>query len=641
MQREIGIIIRVKDAAKAKEEIKNIVDTKLLGNVKLANTEFKKLGDEVQRTGSNAKGATSQFDNMFKRLATGTGLLYALRRGLTAAFGSFEAGAGLERAAVQFESSIGKVNEFLPQLRNATRGTVEDMKLLSTANRAVMEGLNPKSLTKMYQMATVASRKLGLESEQAIQTISNAIVRQDESALTTLGTILKTNIGLKVQTAIMSKNAGVMSGAAAIAIRQSVIMAELNKRFGGFNQLQEDGVEIIQQFRAAMSNLRTSIGPIVGLVLAPALKALSGLANGLSSILMQLKDNPAFQAAARNIGMVLTALTAAKTIMMITSLAKAIGLFTFGIKGLAIAAGGFGFMKILGMETNDLSVGFSKVSTAASVFFQLIGSYDDNTGMSKVLTKDKEALGGFYKVIFQAAKIFMVLKAAASGVFDAISTGIRTIAPFLGSFGTALVDILESISNETPLAQSSLDKIRTVFEGITYGIVGAAGAVALFFNKTLVVVKVATLFYSVLSAVLKAKAAWVAFAATAGSVGWISAISTALLGLITKFKLLAAAKLAAMGPVGWAVLGAGAIAATGYALSQGSEANTNSGNTSTATAAPDMREQNIQAVSTTEDTSSQKWLPKIFEVLTRQDQREEQQSAESRVAPIDRTFLRR
>jgi hypothetical protein len=627
MQREIGIIIRVKDAAKAKQEIKDIVDTKLLGSAKAATKEFKQMGDEVKRSGTNAKVATSQFDSMFNRMAKGAGILYTLRRGLNAAFGSFEAGAGLERAAVQFESSIGKINEFLPQLRSATRGTVNDMRLLETANRSVMEGLNPKNLTKMYQMATVASRKLGLESEQAIQTISNAIVRQDESALTTLGTILKTNIGLKVQTAIMSKNAGVMSGAAAIAIRQSVIMSELNKRFGGFNQLQEDGIELIQQFRAAMSNLRMSIGPIIGIVMGPALKALSGIANGLSTLLTQLKDSPSFQTAARNIGAVLAVLAAAKTVALVMSLAKAVGIFSLGIKGLAVAAGGLAVLKILGMETNDLSVGFSKLSTAAQVFFQLIGNYDDATGMSKVLDKDKQALGGLYNAVFTAAKIWKVFEAAGRGALNGVKLLLDIVAPVLGSFGGALQSVLNSFINGEPLLQSALDKIERGFKLLT------AAALPVFIGKMLLA-----------TTAVKGLALGVStFFGLAKGVGIVSALAAA-------FKVLAVAAIAAMsamGPVGWAMLAGGAALGIGAGVAALSSADSSSSsmNQTSASPSPDMREQNVQAASRGEfDQQMLKYmsaLPKLVDIQERQDQREEQRDVQQRVSPAGGNIYRR
>lgn len=629
MQREIGIIIRVKDAAKAKAEINGIVDNKLLGNVKAATNNFNQMGKEVESSGQKARRAKDDFSSFFKNLTKGAASLHIIKRGLNMAFGSFEAGAGLERASVQFESSIGKINTMLPQLRAATRGTVEDMKLLQTANRAVIEGLDPRNLTKMYQMATVASRKLGLESEQSIQTISNAIIRQDESALTTLGTILKTNVGLKVQNAIMSKNAGVMSGAAAIAIRQSVIMAELNKRFSGFNTLQEDSVEIIQQFRAAMSNLRMSIGPVLGQFMAPLLKLAGSLANTLSDALRVLKDSPAFQTAARNIGVVLGVFTAAKVISGIMAVTKALGLFSLGIKGLAIMAGGLSVLKVMGLETNDLTAGFTKLSTAASVFFQLISSYDSNTGMSQILSADKEALGGLYTVIFTAAKAFKVLESVGKGTLQGIKNVIDFVTPVLGSFGTTLSSILDSIINNKPLLQSSLNQIERLASLVGPMVLG--GALAFTLGKVLAI-----------GAAFKGAAVGLAaLFGVAKGIGVVTALGMAVKALGVAFLGLTAAMMS--NPVGLAILGAGALGAGAlYYATQGDSAPTSSGmNTSSTPTPPDLREQNVQSVSREEDSRGVKLLTEIRDSNISMNEKEEQRDIQNRVAPIDRTFLRR
>lgn len=313
----------------------------------------------------------------------------------------------------QFETSIGRVNDTLPQLLAATRNTVNDLKLLETANRAVMEGLNPKKLVGMYQMATVASRKLGLDTEQSIQTISNAIVRQDESALATLGTILKTNIGLKVQSALIAKNGGVMSGAMAVQIRQGVIMDELNKRFGGFNKLQEDGVEVLERFRSAMSNLRMSIGQALGTALTPLLKTLSTLAQGASDFLNAVKDTAGFKTFVQYAATLAGILTVKGLIGGLMSAAKWLGITMATVKSAAILAGGVVAFKALGGNLDDVATFAEKAKTAFSVFFQLLTNFDSESGITKVLTKDKEALGGFYKVVFQGAKIFLAVKAVA------------------------------------------------------------------------------------------------------------------------------------------------------------------------------------------------------------------------------------
>lgn len=439
MQREIGIIIRVKDAAKAKEEIKGIIDNKILGNVKKFKEGMNEAGNSVSTAGRKAVEAKGSFEKLFSKMTTGLGAIYAMKRGFNFAMDAFEQGGGLERAAVQFESSIGKVDKFLPVLRTATRGTVDDMKLLATANRAVMEGLDPRRLTATYKMATVASRKLGLDTEASIQTISNAITRQDESALTTLGTILKMNIGLKVQNALIAKNGGIMSGAMAVAIRQSVIMDELNRKFGGFNSLQEDSTEVLQKFRASMDNLRMSIGQALGSAIAPVIKGLTYLADTFSNLLNIVKDNVVFKSFLKTIIAVGTYLATSKLIAGLLFVGKAVLALVGGIKLLGIVAAGTAGLSFLSMGLDAVKDKTSVAGSAIRGFYDLISNFDYNTGLSSMLKEDKDALGGWFPLVKAAAQVYLMLKAAVVGTWLGIKDAADVLFPAMKRYFNALI----------------------------------------------------------------------------------------------------------------------------------------------------------------------------------------------------------
>lgn len=633
MQREIGIIIRVKEAAIAKQQIKQIVDKQILDHLKRFNFQLQETGDSVGRLGNKSAQAAGGLDKFFKTAMKGAGVLYTLKRGLGLAMTSFEEGAGLERAAVQFETSIGRINEVLPSLRAATRGTVDDMKLLSTANRAVMEGLKPKELTRLYQMATVASRKLGLDSEQSIQTITNAVTRQDESALTTLGTILKMNIGLKVQNALIAKNGGVMSGAMAIQIRQAVIMGELNRKFGGFNELQEDSMEILQKFRASVGNLKMAIGQALGSALAPMLKALTMAADAAAQFLMTIKDSTAFKTFIQysaSLALIFSAKGLIRGIIMAT---EHLGMFIGGLKLAAILAGAFIGFKLLGGDLKDLANLAEKVKTVFSVFFQLLNNYDATSGMTSVLTKDKEALGELFTVVFQVAKVFLVLKAAATGVFDGIGKVLRAILPNLGSFGQALLDIMNALSSNQPLLQSTLDKVERLGQ-----VAGSALAVFLGWR---VISGIITGVQSAVVGLNMVMGTFTAMYASATAVEgfkkffWLLRLEIAL---TTRKYLAMAAAWALANPLlvaGAAIAGVGVAAYMGV----GSDEKTQGKNThmqhlnTPQSQAPEIRSQNVDFMNNGEDANSKadKFLARIAEAVEQKNQKDEIKSLESKV----------
>ena len=76
---------------------------------------------------------------------------------------------------------------------------------------------------------------------------------------------------------------------------------------------------------------------------------------------------------------------------------------------------------------NPLVAAFKKVWTAGKVFFQLLGNFDENSGLSKVLRKDAEELGVFYNWVENAAKISLELWSVIKGIGQGISDVLRPV----------------------------------------------------------------------------------------------------------------------------------------------------------------------------------------------------------------------
>ena len=86
-----------------------------------------------------------------------------------------------------------------------------------------------------------------------------------------------------------------MSQAMSIQLRQSLILQELSKRFGGVNAVQEDGVMILERFRASWKNFRAAIGDTLGIALRPLTQALTGILDVTTALLNKLNDTGGFQ----------------------------------------------------------------------------------------------------------------------------------------------------------------------------------------------------------------------------------------------------------------------------------------------------------------------------------------------------------
>lgn len=517
MEREISIILKVRGAAAAKKAVQDVFNQQTTTLVKGFNQQTKKTGERMEKVAKTSKKASTGVQSFTKTLGRGMAALYLYNRAWATFGANFESGMQLERASMQFEMNVGRVVEQLPILRSATRGIVSDFDLLKVANRAFQQGLNPAAMGKTFKMATVAAQRLGLQASDAINTITNAITKQDEGALNTLGIVTKVNQAYKTQSALIAKNGGVMSNAMSIQLRQSLIMQELERRFGGVNRVQDDGLAILERLRASWTNFRAELGITLGSALRPIMQALTGFLDVTTRVLDKLNDTSGFQTFIRGLGMLGIALGSMKLLGTLRSLAgllgivsskgigKKIGLLASMFSKLGSGLGkvwtkvsrfipGLGLMTSLiskltrfipglGLAVTALSIAWdplvsiiSKTWTAGKVFFQLLKNFNSGTGMSKVLKEDADALGSLYFLIENTAKLALLFGSALKGIGQGLSTIFSPIVSILETISNMFGRVTDQVKSfmlgiapfrETaPLAQSGLDSISGFTKGV-------------------------------------------------------------------------------------------------------------------------------------------------------------------------------
>lgn len=538
MEREISIILKVRGAKAAKKAISDVFNNEQLKRVADYNVRAKKAGDTTEKLGRKAKGAGKQMNTLTKTLGRGMAALYLYNRAWATFGRNFESGLQLERASEQFDRHVGNVVKMLPELKSTTRGVIADFDLLKTANRAFQQGLKPEHMAGAFKMATVAAQRLGLQASDAINTVTAAITKQDEGALNTLGIITKVNQAYKTQAALIAKNGGVLSKAMSIQLRQSLIMQELNRRFGKSNSIQEDGLMILERFRASWKNFRAAIGDTLGLALRPLTRALTGVLDVTTALLNKLNDTSGFKtfiqlsatlagiwggmkfiAGARTLMTMFGFLGGAKVksiprgLMKIqillgkisktiplwtTAVAAKLGVFGKRVGSIGSRLGGFGkrilstipflgklssgFSKIIRVSLsfmrtipgmgiaiagltllfNPLISGLKRAWQAGKVFFQLMGNFDENSGLSKVLKRDAEELGPYYNAVENLAKWSLRMQARLQGLAQGMSELWRPIGMSIDWVSNKIEDLtggLFKVERSGKLARTELQEL--------------------------------------------------------------------------------------------------------------------------------------------------------------------------------------
>lgn len=470
LQRQISIVLKVKGAEEAKKAIQGLVPKGVPEQIKKYGKEVDKVAKNKEKVTKNSKQAAVGIKDFTGKIFASIAVISLFNRGLNTVIQNFERGAAFERASVVFENTVGSIQKMLPELRAATRGTVEDLKLIQTANRAVTEGLDPNKLRGVYQMATVASRRLGLSLTDTIQTITNAVNRHDESAMTSLGIIMKNNEAYQVLQSQIGAMGGPINSALKIQARHNFVMAQLAGKYGDFNSVQADSMELLEQVRSGMLNLTRQAAQLTIVAFKPLIsmfKTTITLGEHLVKTLSEGNFRPVLQSfalIASSVSVIATGLAAFKILRHLQfgalfSLPSLLGMIG---AGLVVSA--------VGVER--IQEGFEKAGLGAKVFIDLLKNYDPKTGLTSALQKDADELGGFYNLILGLARGFKVVEAVGKGLFQGIISGMKNIGGMLGSLGGMFEEVFNAIANNEPVKQSTLDKIQDMValfaESITY-----------------------------------------------------------------------------------------------------------------------------------------------------------------------------
>jgi len=171
-------------------------------------------------------------------------------------FRAWEAGAQSMRIGASFREQFGvQAVEGLETLRKAARGTIDDMNLMLSANKAAMLGVSTdtKALAQLLEVATVRGRALGVGTQQAFNDIVTGIGRMSPLILDNLGIVT----GGEKAFEAYAKSIGTTAAELTDAQRKQLL---INKVVGEGVTVTEDALSSTERLGASWSNLRAQLG---------------------------------------------------------------------------------------------------------------------------------------------------------------------------------------------------------------------------------------------------------------------------------------------------------------------------------------------------------------------------------------------
>ena len=214
-----------------------------------------------------------KFSVGFKKASKGLGALGAAASAGVAAVAA--AGIGLAalgtsavKSALQLqpiEKGFNRLTEdsdrFLRTLNEVTKGTVSNFELMSSANTALLLGIDQEALPSLFKNAAIVGRAAGRTTTEALNDITVGIGRQSRLILDNLGIIVNAEQAYDNYAVSIGKVTSELTDNEKKAAFTAATIESLNAKaadLGG--TLDEDATTAVSQLSAQFDNLRAELG---------------------------------------------------------------------------------------------------------------------------------------------------------------------------------------------------------------------------------------------------------------------------------------------------------------------------------------------------------------------------------------------
>ena len=195
-------------------------------------------------------------------------------RGVSALVGAAREGlvlsARLDTVSAGFDAFTASVGEniiSLKSLRSATKGTVADVDLLTTANNALALGLPVERMNELFESARIVGNVMGRTTLQAVQDLSTGIGRQSRLILDNLGIIVNTEQAYREFAATLGKTASALTETERKTAFAEAAMAALNEKAELLSGSVSETQTNLERWNATVKNTTAFLGSFAGAIL--------------------------------------------------------------------------------------------------------------------------------------------------------------------------------------------------------------------------------------------------------------------------------------------------------------------------------------------------------------------------------------
>ena len=250
--------------------------------VKLTKNELKSLNKTVKGTGSALGGMTGKLLAAGGAFFAAQGIIAGISKSVSLA-AKFE---GVSRGFDNLAKSAGLSSNAFQKLKQATDGTVSSVDLMKQANNAMLLGIveSEDQMADMFDIAQRLGSALGLDTLQAVESLTTGIGRQSKLMLDNLGIMIDTNKAYSDYAESIHKSTDALTDAEKKTAFINATMKEANTLVEKLGEEELTLQDSLNQAKGAFSDIATEMGSFFAPAIARAAKETRALADAMTGV---------------------------------------------------------------------------------------------------------------------------------------------------------------------------------------------------------------------------------------------------------------------------------------------------------------------------------------------------------------------
>jgi len=258
--------------------------------IKQVASDIGGLETSANSAGKGLDGATKEVDDMGLSLTDLTTILGLATTAAALFVGAYELGeigaqnTRLMESGELLAASYGEsMDNIVAKVREASMGTVSNMDIIRSANKAMMLGVggDAEQLAKLMEIAAFRGRAMGITTAQAFDDMARGIGRMSPMILDNLGIVVDAETTYGAYAESIGKSSSELTRAEKVQALLTKVIEEGNSQLEAAGGLVEDNATKYEQLEVRIQNYQDTLAMSIDNAINPSIEAFLDMSDAM------------------------------------------------------------------------------------------------------------------------------------------------------------------------------------------------------------------------------------------------------------------------------------------------------------------------------------------------------------------------